>query len=125
MIDYKAGATPATSIAPIVKTASVNGTGVDLAGYNGAQLVFHCGVVTDGTFTPSIEESDSSGSGYAAVAAADTIGSLVAMTSGSIQSVGYAGTKRYVRPVITVSGSPSTGAVVAAVVIKHGGRKQS
>jgi hypothetical protein len=123
-VDLKNSIDLAQSLAPAARTASANGTGVDLAGYNSAVIVFHPGAITDGTHTPSVEESDSSGSGYSAVAAADLIGSVSALAANTIQRVGYKGSKRYVRAVITVTGSPSTGAVAAASVIRGDAIKQ-
>lgn len=112
------------SLAPAVRTATASGTGIDLAGYNSAVAVFHPGAITDGTHTPSLEESDSSGSGYSAVAAADLIGSVSALAANTIQRVGYKGSKRYIRGVITVTGSPSTGAASSVVVIRGDAIKQ-
>lgn len=106
------------SLAPAARTSSVNGTAIDLQDSDGALIVVECGALTDGTHTPSLEESDASGSGFAAVAAADRIGSLVACTANTVQAIGYVGIKRYVRVVMTIAGSPSTGAVTSAVVLE-------
>lgn len=116
--DLKSNVDAASSLVPLLKTASANGTGVDLKGYDSAMVLFHCGANTDGTHTPSVEESDSSGSGYTAVAAADLQGSLVAMVANSVQRVGYIGAKRYIRAVMTITGSPATGAATSAVVAR-------
>lgn len=114
----------AHSIAAAVRTTSVNGTGVDLAGFNSAVVLFAPGALTDGVHTPSVEESDASGSGYTAVAAADLIGSLGVVVANTPQAIGYKGTKRYVRAVVTTTGSPSTGAVVGATVVRGDAIKQ-
>ncbi len=109
------------SIAPqAALTATTTGTGVDLAGYRSAAVVVHAGAVTDGTFTPTVEESDASGSGYTAVAAADLDGSFAAITSAAddnIQEVGYLGSKRYIRVVLTETVA-STGAFITATVVR-------
>ena len=58
---------------------------------------------------------------YAAVAAADLVGSLVAFTATideRTNEVGYIGSKKWIRAVLTVSGSPGTGGPTAAIVIK-------
>lgn len=111
----------ANTIAPAAaRTAHTTGTGVDLAGYRAAVIVLHCGVFTDGTFTPIVEESDSSGSGYTTVAAGDLSGSFTAVTSAnddSVQEVGYLGSKRYVRLYMEET-SASTGALFSAVVVR-------
>jgi hypothetical protein len=107
-------------------TATVNGTAIDLAPYDGAAVLFHVGTWTDGTHTLTVEESDASGSGFATVAAADLIGTLANVTANgspnTIQEVGYIGKKRYIRPVI-VSAGTTTGAVLGATVLTGFPRK--
>lgn len=111
----------ATTIDPAAaRTATTTGSSVDLAGYRAAMVIVHNGVYTDGEFTPTLEESDASGSGFTTVAAADLSGSFSAVTSStdvSIQEVGYLGAKRYIRLVMTES-SASTGALFSAVVVR-------
>lgn len=105
---------PAASI-----TATTTGTSVDLAGYRSAAVVLHCGVHTDGTFTPTMEESDNN-SDWTTVAAGDLSGSFTAVISSndqSIQEVGYLGSKRYIRLLMTESVA-SAGAFFSAVVIR-------
>ena len=118
MKDLKNNIEPALSLNPAARTSSTNGAAVDLQGYESALVLVHCGALTDGTHTPSVEHSDASGSGYTAVAAADLIGSLVACTANGIQSVSYIGSKRYIRVVLTVAGAPATGAIVEAMVAR-------
>lgn len=108
----------ALSINPALRTTSISGTGVDLQGFDSAAVVFHAGAVTDGTHTPSVEESDSPSSNFTAVAAADLEGTLAACTANGVQEVGYKGKKRYIRAVITTTGSPSTGAIIGATVVR-------
>lgn len=108
------------SLAPAARTASANGTGVDLQNFQQAAVLFICGIRTDGTHTPTVEESDDNSS-FAAVAAADLNGTLVAMTSTTTQEVGYLGSKRYIRAVITASGT-TTGALTCAHVVRAGAR---
>jgi len=112
-----------TSLAPAARTSSANGTGIDLAGFPSATVAFIVGAITDGTHTPKVQESDDD-STYTDVAAADLIGSLAALAASTNQRVGYRGTKRYIRAVSTITGSPSTGGVYAAVVIRRDARKQ-
>lgn len=104
------------------RTASVNGAAVDLANYDAATVVFQADTITDGTHTPTVEESDASGSGFAAVAAADLIGTLSAITAASVQRVGYRGSKRYVRAVVTAAGT-TTGGKYCAYVVRGTARK--
>lgn len=112
----------ANSLAPAARTSSTNGTGVDLANFRKAAVAFVVGAITDGTHTFSVEESDSSGSGYSTVAAADLSGTPGAAAANTNQEIGYLGTKRYIRAVTTITGSPSTGGVYSAVVVRSGAR---
>lgn len=105
-----------TSLAPQAFTASANGASADLRGFESAAVAFVVGTVTDGTHTPTVEESDDD-STWTAVAAADLSGTLANLASATVQRVGYRGAKRYLRAVLTVSGA-TVGAVAAAVVIR-------
>ena len=107
--------TPSTSVAPLLRTATVNGTGIDLANSNGNQIIFQTGAITDGTFTPKIQES-SDNSTFTDVAAADQIGTLAAMSANTVSDVSYIGKLRYIRAVYTVTGSPATGGNCSAIV---------
>jgi hypothetical protein len=113
-----------TSLAPgAIRTATPTTVGVDLAGFNAAVCVIQVGAVTDGTHTPVLHESDDNSS-FSAVAAADLNGSFTALAANTNQRVGYIGRKRYIKPVITVTGSPSTGAYYSAGVIRGECEKQ-
>jgi hypothetical protein len=113
-----------TSVAPLLRTTSVNGSGVDLANYGGNMFSFVCGANTDGTHTPKLQDS-ADNSTFADVVAADQVGTLSALSANTIQEVCYIGSKRYVRAVITVTGSPATGANIAVLGILTNGRLQS
>jgi hypothetical protein len=105
--------TVVSSIAPAAKTATTNGTGVDLAGKQRAAVVLSVGTITDGTHTPKLQDSDDN-STFADTTAID--GTFAALATGVQQIVGYLGMKRYIRPVITVAGA-TTGGVYAANVV--------
>jgi hypothetical protein len=106
-------------------TAQV-GQVIDHQGYNGALYTILIGSVADAdaTFTVLLEESDASGSGYAAVADADmnSQGANAAETDAAFQfdddnevrKIGYSGQKRYTRLTITPASNASA-AVLAAV----------
>jgi hypothetical protein len=115
MVDLKNYLDVVQSLNPAARTASANGTGVDLANYNGAMVVLHVGTITDGTHTPRVEES-SDNSTYTTVAASDLIGSLAALATGVVQRVGYIGSRRYIRVATTVSGATNGGVYGASVV---------
>lgn len=113
-------AKPMMTLAPAARvTGTLNGTGVDLRGYDSAMISVSFGTYTDGTHTPSLQHSTDNVT-FTNVAAGDMEGSFAAVSSGaganSVQSVGYLGANRYVRVVMTVSGA-TTGALSAAQVI--------
>lgn len=104
--------TKSVSLNPGAKTATANGTGVDLQGKYAAEVVFLVGTITDGTHTPSLDESDDN-STFTACAAADMSGSLAVLASNTVRIVGYLGSKRYIRAKSTVAGA-TTGGVYGA-----------
>lgn len=118
--DLKSNIGVAMSVLPLLRTATVSGTGVDLREFDSAMAELQVGTITDGTFTPKLQESDDD-STYTDVAAADLIGSFTARTSandGTVERVGYGGDKRYIRVVYTVTGSPATGGTVGATIVQ-------
>jgi len=120
MRDLKNNVDAAISLSPAARNATANGTGVDLQGYEGAMALVQFGTWTDGTHTPSLQDSDDN-SAFSAVAAGDMLGSFTAVSSGggsnTVQRVGYIGAKRYVRGVMTVSGA-TTGALSAIALAR-------
>ncbi|WP_085044323.1 hypothetical protein [Ensifer aridi] len=111
---------PVQSIAPGAKTATVNGTGVDLRDHASAIVLFDIGAWTDGTHTPKIQESDDNVT-YTDVAAENLQGAFTAISgeghANAVQKVGYIGNKRYIRAHTTVAGA-TTGAVYGASVVR-------
>lgn len=119
--DLKNNLSVSRSIAPGTKTATVQGSGVDLQGARAAMVVFDPGANSSGTFVPSVEESDTGDTSpdtYTAVAAGDLEGSLSNISANSIQRVGYKGNKRYIRAVVTTASSPASLVVAAQVVLE-------
>jgi hypothetical protein len=117
--EFKTTVDVVQSVKPLLRTATVNGTGADLQGYNSAMVVFETGVITDGTFTPKLQESDDDSS-YSDVAAADYVGGAAptALAQNLVSRYGYVGAKRYIRAVFTVTGSPATGGNCSAVILR-------
>jgi hypothetical protein len=108
------------SLAPAARvTGTFTGTGVDLRGFDAAVIVVAFGAYTDGTHTPSLQHSMDNAT-FTACAASDMDGSFSAVSSSAgantTQSLGYIGTQRYVRVVMTTTGA-TTGAVSVASVI--------
>ncbi len=123
-LDLKNNQNAASSLGPAARTATANGTGVDLAGYSAIALLIVAGTVTDGTHAVKLQES-ADNSTWADVAAADLDGtavSLQAAQSNTVAEIGYKGIKRYIRAVSTVSGA-TTGGVYTALVLRGSARK--
>ncbi|MEK9627839.1 MAG: hypothetical protein VW455_02330 [Nitrospinota bacterium] len=116
MKDMKNNFDAINSIDPDDYIADENGAGVDIRDFRASAIVFSVGTVTDGTHTPKIQESDDN-SNWNDVNANDQEGSLVDLVSNTNQRVGYKGSKRYLRAVLTVVGA-TTGAQVAAMIIR-------
>jgi len=116
MKDLKNHIDAVNSINPDDHTATINGLGIDLQGFEGSAVVFSVGTVTDGTHTPKIEESEDN-SNWMDVPLTDQEGLLSDLASDTNQRVGYKGTKRYLRAVLTVSGA-TLGAQAASLVLR-------
>lgn len=113
----------AFDIQSISTDTTTNGEIIDLQGFEACTFVFQTGTVTDGDYTVLIQEGDDSGlSDAAAVADADLVGteadaSFSADTDDNkVSSIGYIGSKRYVRFNV-VSTNTSTGATVGAIAL--------
>jgi hypothetical protein len=91
---------------------------IDLQGFDSAMIQLLVGTLTDGTFAPKLQECDTSGGTYADVAADEVVGAFANLASSTDQKVSYVGSKRYLKLVVTVTGSPSTGCALAAVLVK-------
>lgn len=104
---------------------SANGTAtgvvIDTLNYRGHEFVIKSGTLTDGTYTPSIEEGDASDlSDASAVAAGDLLGTIAGATfaatdDNAVKKIGYRGNKRYIRIKITASGVTSGGSIGAVI----------
>lgn len=108
------------AVSPAVLTATNTSAGIDLRGYQSATVVINTGAIAGaGNFTPKLQESDASGSGFTDVAAADLLGSFpAALAADSAYRVGYKGNKRYLRTVITLNSGTSI-AAGAVIVLGH------
>lgn len=108
------------SLKPAARTASANGTGVDLLGYGSALVIIDAGAWTDGSHTFEVQES-ADNSTFTAVAAADLQGAEPVVDGApdddQVYEIGYFGLKRYIRVATTVTGT-TTGAVYAASVVR-------
>jgi hypothetical protein len=99
----------------------VNGTGVDLAGYDAAVVLIDAGAISGAgaSLTFEVQHSDDNVT-FTAVADADLDGTEPAITAANddqIHEVGYKGIKRYLRVSITAkAGTTPTMACSASVV---------
>lgn len=97
----------------------------DEGGFRSALVVIHAGTVTDGTHTVELQDSPND-SDWTAVASEYLQGSEPALTTSNddqIHEIGYTGHQRYLRVVITVTGSPSTGGIYGATILLGWPRK--
>ena len=126
MIDMRSETTTAFGISATLSGVTPSaGNIVDLTDYQAATFLYQTGAVTDagaaGGFTVEVQHSDTTAAAdFAAVADADLVGeeSDLAVTADDVDSVavgsiGYIGSKRYVRVVVT--GTTNTDAVVNGV----------
>lgn len=111
----------------ISSDTATNGAAIDCALYGNnfrdVLFVVNSHTLTDGTYAVTVEESDASGSGYAAVADARVLGSLptfAASDDNVVKSFGVRPTKRYVRIVITSATTTSGGTLSAIAVLGNG-----
>ena len=124
--DMRSETTTAFGIsATLSGTTPAKGNIVDVTDYQAATFAMQTGTVTDaGTasgFSVEIQESDDTAdSNFSAVADADLVGAETDLTvtsddddSVAVGSIGYIGTKKYVRAVVT--GTAGTDAVVNGV----------
>ena len=107
----------------ISSDTTTNGVIIDTAGYESILFVIQSGTITDGTYTPLIQEGDDSGlSDAASVVDADLTNTeasvaFAATDDNAVKSIAYVGDKRYVRLNI-VSASTSSGGTLSAVAVK-------
>ena len=108
------------TIDPDDYTSTVNGTVIDIQGFDSATIAFMVGTLTDGVHTVKVQHGDEVGGGdMADLAATDWTGRALDILHSDVnQRVGYIGNKRYIRAVNTVSGGPGTGVQLAVAVVR-------
>lgn len=115
MRDIKNNVDAVKSINPAVYNSNPPLAGVDIQGYDSAMAVIQSGVLTDGTHTPKIQESDDN-STFSDVGASDLEGAFSNISANAVQRVGYKGAKRYIR--VFVASSGATGALYGASILR-------
>ena len=107
----------------ISSDTTTSGNIIDMQGFGSIEFVIQSGTLTDGTYTPLIQEGDESNlSDATAVGDADLLGTeadaaFIASEDNTVKKVGYIGNKRYVRLSI-VSASTTSGGTISAVSVK-------
>lgn len=107
------------TLAPVDYAATTKGAAVDLQGFYSAVIVVNTGAITSsGKYVVSVQESDTTTDGdFGDVDAKDLSGALPSeLAATSAYKVGYTGSKRYIRAVITKTSGTSI--VAGAVVVK-------
>ncbi len=96
---------------------------IDMQGYGSIEFIIQSGTLTDGTYTPLIEEGAVANlSDAAAVADADLLGTeaaavFAATDDNTVKKLGYIGNSRYIR-ISIVSASTTSGGTLSAVSVK-------
>ena len=112
----------ALNIQAISTNTTTAGAIIDTLGYESVTFVLQSGTLTDGAYTPLIEDGDNSGLSDAAAVADDFLlgteaGAAFALTDdNTTKRIGYVGKKRYVR-VSVVSTSVSSGGTLGGVCV--------
>lgn len=130
---YPSGkALKALSVTAIAADGATNGDTVDRYQVGGGRGSFHGGVlfvalagtVTDGTYTLSVQDSEN-GSAWADASDYDVQGGpAVLSASNTVAELGYNGTKRYCRLVVTAA-DVTEGGTVGAVAYIDGGQPRA
>lgn len=107
------------ALAPAVQSATIKGSAIDLQGFDSVVFALVTGaVVSAGNFTAKLQESDTTTDGdFIDVADADLTGDNVAdpLAATSAYKLGYVGTKRYARVVLTKNSGTSIAAGAVAI----------
>lgn len=109
------------SLVPAVVAATTKGSHADLQGFSSATLIINTGAIAgDGLYVMSMQESDTTTDGdFTDVSAEDMLGVFPAsLAASSVYKVGYKGTKRYIRAVITKTSGTSV-AASAVILLGH------
>lgn len=107
------------ALAPAVQSANVNGAAIDLKDAMSVAFVLNTGaIVSAGDFSAKVQESDTTTSGDFTDAAAEHVDSNAPATleAASTYRLGYRGTKRYARIVLTKAGGTSIAAGAVAIL---------
>lgn len=118
---------------PAVLSTDTNGTGIDLQGFDGVDIIAALGAqgvtLSGSVFIDFILQHSDDNTSFAAAADADIIGAVITSGSGIFAridanakaarsySVGYRGSKRYVRVVVDFTGTHGTGTPISVTAL--------
>lgn len=130
-LDLKNNVSVARSLAPASQadpSVPVNGTGVDLAGFDAALVVIDTATISGAgaSLTFEVQESDDN-TNFTAVAADDLDGTepvVAAANDDQLHLIGYKGTERYIRVSITAKAGTTPTMVCSATVLRSRGRRK-
>jgi allantoicase len=116
-------ASNALNIQAISSNTTVTGVSIDTKGFESATFAIQSATLTDGTYTPEVQESDDN-STFTAVADDFLIGTeanavFVATDDNKVKTIGYAGKKRYLKLTLTSTGVTSGGTLGATAILGH------
>jgi hypothetical protein len=118
----------APAIHPVtsVGNETITGPVVDLAGYKSAEFAIAYGNKTDGAVAIELQECETSGGAYTAVADADLLGTEAAAGvadgvagANTTKKLGYRGSKQFLKLVATVSSNAGSCPLAAVAVLGH------
>lgn len=115
----------ALDIQAISSDTTTNGDWIDLQGHGSCTFDIQSGTLTDGTYTPLVQDADASDqSDAAAVADVNLIGTEASAAfdaddDNTVKTIGYAGVKRYVRLSLVSASTTSGGTLGATVRLAH------
>lgn len=117
------------NIQSIASDTTVNGVIIDTQNHESIEWLIFSGTITDGTYTPTIEESDDSGLAGATTVSADFLlgtvanATFVAADDNVVKRIGSVGKKRYQRLSLVSTGT-STGGTLSAIAVLGNARHQ-
>ena len=125
-IDLDRSINSVISLAPAARTATANGTGVDMSGFTEVAAIVIAGVISDGTHVIKLQDSPDN-STFTDIPAGQLSGAFLAnLTTTTTTEVGVLAMNagaRYIRAVTTVAGT-TTGGVYAVQLVRAGSRTE-
>lgn len=116
----------AKTIAAITTDTTTAGAIIDTKGYGAVEFIMMSGTITDGTYTPLIQEGDDSGLSDAVAVSDDNLFgteagvAFVAADDNTVKRIGYrVGKYRYVRLNYVSTGTTSGGTLGAIAVLAN------